>query len=310
MAMLDCSSTYPKDHSPAITVFTPTYNRAHTLPRVYESLSVQTFRDFEWVIVDDGSEDRTRELVDRWCAEANFPIRYEHQANRGKPSAFNRGVQLAEGALFAPIDSDDTFLPDGLATYERAWSSIPDKSGYAGIIGLCVDERGRIVGDRYPSSPLDVPYLETIYRYRVRGEKTAIFRTDVLRKFPFPENFKFVPEGVIWGRIGQEYVTRFINEPIRVYYQDSGNQVSNVRADRYPEGHALWHLTILNREIGYFRYAPKAFMRSAVHYTRFSLHTGTKSLLPAVQNPFARALVAVMFPLAYAVFQRDRIRGR
>ena len=80
------------------TVFTPTYNRASTLPRVYEGLKPQTFRDFEWLIVDDGSRDNTRELVQMWQAEACFPIRYIYQPNRGKPTAFNRGVQEAQGS--------------------------------------------------------------------------------------------------------------------------------------------------------------------------------------------------------------------
>ena len=84
---------------PLFTVFTPTFNRAHTLGRVYESLSSQTLRDFEWLIIDDGSTDGTDALVERFRQAASFPIRYEYQSNQGKNAAFNREVGLAQGEL-------------------------------------------------------------------------------------------------------------------------------------------------------------------------------------------------------------------
>ena len=93
------------------TVFTPTCNRCATLPRVYASLAAQTFRDFEWLIVDDGSTDCTAALVDKWTAQADFPIRYLRQENRGKHIASNRAVREARGELFLVLDSDDACVP-------------------------------------------------------------------------------------------------------------------------------------------------------------------------------------------------------
>src|SRR5229473_1606416 len=88
------------------TVFTPTFNRSQTLSRVYEGLRLQTFRDFEWLIVDDGSTDGTKELVEKWQTESAFLIRYIYQENQGKPAAFNHGVQEARGELFVTLDPD------------------------------------------------------------------------------------------------------------------------------------------------------------------------------------------------------------
>src|SRR5690554_1988606 len=110
-----------ENRAPAITVFTPTYNRAHTLPRLYQSLLDQIFRDFEWLIVDDGSTDGTKELVEGWIAEAAIQIRYIYQPNGGKHTAFNRGVREARSPLFASIDSDDMGLPHTLEAYFREW---------------------------------------------------------------------------------------------------------------------------------------------------------------------------------------------
>src|SRR5438874_2378327 len=93
------------------TVLTPTYNRANTLPRVYDSLRAQSFRDFEWLVLDDGSSDGTKSLIEDWQATSDFPIRYIYQENQGKPAAFNRGVQEASGELLLTLDSDDACVP-------------------------------------------------------------------------------------------------------------------------------------------------------------------------------------------------------
>ena len=103
------------------TVFTPTFNRAHTLHRVYTSLCSQTFTNFEWLVVDDGSEDGTEKLVMRWKKEAPFPVRYKKQKNSGKHMATNHGVSSARGELFVIADSDDEFLPNALKIFYDEW---------------------------------------------------------------------------------------------------------------------------------------------------------------------------------------------
>ena len=121
------------------TVFTPTYNRAHTLPRLYQSIRRQTVRDFEWVIVDDGSTDGTEALVRQWQQEGNdFPIRYFWQPNQHKKVAFNRGVREASAPWFVPIDSDDELLPDALEQFARMWATIPtaEQTRYCAVVGL------------------------------------------------------------------------------------------------------------------------------------------------------------------------------
>src|SRR3954466_3782814 len=99
------------------TVFTPSYNRAHLLPRVYESLEKQTFRDFEWLVVDDGSKDNTAQVIKELAAKASFPVRYVAKPNGGKPTAVNRGAQEAQGRLITILDSDDWFKPEALERF-------------------------------------------------------------------------------------------------------------------------------------------------------------------------------------------------
>lgn len=298
------------------TVFTPTYNRAHTLHRVYDSLRVQTFRDFEWIVGDDGSTDNTRELIENWSKEADFPIRYFYQENMGKHVAVNRGVQMACGELFLIADSDDALEPLALETYYRYWMDIPkeSRSEFSGIWALCQDTQGRIVGDCFPSSPFDSTPSEVFYRFRCRGEKAPCVRTDVMKEFPFPEDKikTYIPENLVWRRIAKKYKTRFINEALRIYYTDQPGYMRAFggKRVRYSYGGRQEHLMYLNEELAlWFRYAPHEFLRSAVHYARFSFHQGVplfqqwRDLHPST----ARILFLIGLPIALVVYLRDII---
>ncbi|MFQ5485005.1 MAG: glycosyltransferase family 2 protein [Desulfobacterales bacterium] len=263
------------------TVFTPTYNRAYTLHRVYESLISQTFRDFEWLIVDDGSTDNTRELVDQWKKEASFPIRYYWQENSGKDVAFNDGVQKAHGELFCPLDSDDACVPNALECIKWHWDSIPKekKNEFYSVTCLCVDQYGKIVGDKYPEDVFDSDALEIRYKYMIGGEKWGALRTDVLKEYPFPtiEGFKgSLMPGMAWSTISRKYKIRFINQALRIYYLNEALREDQLSRSISPKNNAprliIWFQFMLNNEIDWFRYAPKMFIRSAVNYARLSFH--------------------------------------
>jgi hypothetical protein len=266
-------------HQHTFTVFTPTYNRAHTLGQVYESLCTQTYKDFEWLIVDDGSTDNTPELVAGWQKEAPFLIRYFRQPNQGKHVAFNHGVKEAEGLLFLPLDSDDAIVPQALERLWHHWQAIPEekRDGFAAVTALCQDKNGRVVGERFPRDILDSDASELKHRYRVRGEKWGFTRTDLLRAQPYPEmpGARFVPESVVWIPIAAHHQTRFINEPLRIYHSSAGGQLSaaGLRRDHLI-GLAIWHLIALNFEAGWFWKDPLDLLRSGANYVRFSFLAG------------------------------------
>ena len=263
--------------SPKFTVFTPTYNRAHTLHRVYESLKAQSYKNFEWLVVDDGSTDGTYHLIEAWRKSSYFSIVYLQQPNYGKHIAFNRGVKLAKGELFLPIDSDDAFLPDSLEKMLYWWELIPAslRLKYTGIVTLCQFENAQVCGDLFAEHPLDTNALDLRYKYKKRGESWGFHRTEVLKKYPFPEDIsvRFIPENIVWDAIASKYQIRCINEPLRVFYQDSGNQITKAS----PHKKALvkdYFLQMLNRDLQYFKHDPKTFIKWAVLYVRYSLHAG------------------------------------
>ncbi len=300
-------------NTPLVTVFTPTFNRAHTLHRVYESLLKQTIKNFEWVVVDDGSTDNTDELIKKWQANSDFSIIYKQQPNYGKHIAFNRGVMLARGSLFLPIDSDDAFVPNALEKMLFWWQKIPDKEReqFTGIVTLCQFENGNICGDAFKEHPLDTNALELRYKYKKRGETWGFHRTEILKKYPFPEDIsvRFVPENIVWDAIAKDYKIRCINEPLRIFYQDSGNQITKAN----PKRKALvkdYFLQMMNRDFHYFWHDPFTFIKWALLYVRYSLHAGDFNFMKRARfnrwSIFILCLLAVIPGLFFYSFDNVR----
>jgi glycosyltransferase involved in cell wall biosynthesis len=296
----------------AFTVFTPAFNRAHTLPRVWGSLQAQTFRDFEWLIVDDGSTDGTAELVAAWAAESDLAIVYLRQENQGKHVAFNRGVAAARGEFFLTLDSDDACLPQALERLHQHWLAIPPerRQEFAGVSARCQDPEGRLLGRPLPAPLLDISALELRHGYHHQGELWGFTRTLVLRGFPYPEpaGARFVPEDLVWSPIAARYRTRFVDEPLRVYYTQGADRLtgSGPRPSHLP-GLTLWHQMVLNLEIPWLGRHPSYFMRSAVNYARFALGQGLSlaGQWRGLHNAQARALWLVGLPPGWLLYLRD-----
>ena len=211
-----------------LTVFTPTFNRADLLPRVYKSLLRQSYTDFEWIIVDDGSTDATQQIAEQWHAENKIAMRYFKQVNGGKHRAINKGVSEAKGVLFFITDSDD-YLPDNaLATVVNNYKMAKQKYAIAGVAGRRMFDDGSIVGaDNF--SELVCSSLDIRYKHDVSCDLVEVFETDVLREFPFPEidHEKFCPEALVWNRIALKYQLYFYNEGIYVTQYIAGGLTAN-----------------------------------------------------------------------------------
>jgi glycosyltransferase involved in cell wall biosynthesis len=258
-------------HPYVFTVFTPTYNRAHTLHRVYCSLRRQTFKDFEWLIVDDGSTDDTYQLVSRWIREAPFDIRYLRQANSGKHVAINRGVEQARGELFVIADSDDSFLSAALERFNFHWNAIPRRirHQFYAVACHCLDEQGHPVGKRFPFDPTDSNSEEMQFRYKIADEKWGVQRTDVLKQYPFPEiKTTCLPESYIWNRIAKKYKARFVNEYLRIYHQDAGNRIMQQSIMEMADRRFFYADSMNLSSSEWFKFDPVRFIKTGVQYVR------------------------------------------
>lgn len=308
------------------TVFTPTYNRADTLHRPYESLLNQTFDDFEWVIVDDYSTDGTPEFVEDLISrdEASFPIRFfegaEWYDEPGKPRAHNLGVEQARGELFVPLDSDDECIPEALERFDHHWRSIPDsiRSEFSGVTCLCQDQHGEVVGDVFPAPIMDVKSHEMEHVFKRPGERWGFQRTELLRDnpFPTPEGERYVPEQVVWSRLSDEYKLRFVNEPLRIYWREEEETEAisdEVNPAKHAAGHVLLHQTILNFELQnrYVINRPFHFVKSGANLTRFSLHANEslRDQYTSLNRTNARLFWLLCLPIGIAAYLRDRVRS-
>lgn len=191
-----------------VTIFTPIYNRANIVEQLYFSLLNQTNHDFEWLIIDDGSDDQIDELIDGWIKKGNasFTIRFYRQENGGKHRAINRGVQLAKGGAFFIVDSDDYLTNDALELVHKWWKDVEEDEDFAGISGLRGNKKGEIIGER-PSfeAYIDATNMER-GQYGLWGDKAEVYKTSVLKKYPFPEiaGENFLTESVVWDRIADD----------------------------------------------------------------------------------------------------------
>lgn len=229
------------------TVFTPTYNRGYIIEKLYRSLRQQTFLDFEWIVVDDGSTDNTEELFAQLLLADNFfPIRYVKTENGGKHRAINQGVSMAVGELFFIVDSDDCLPEDALQAISEVESTIPEGSKhlFCGVCGQKGYIGGGAVGSSYEGEMRDLTMLERT-AHGISGDKAEVFYTPILRRYPFPEfpGEKFMTECVVWDKIAADgYKMRFFNRVIYLceYLPDGLTAHESDLFRKNPGGHGLY----------------------------------------------------------------------
>ena len=241
------------------TVFTATYNRGYLLQQLYESLLRQTFRDFEWIIVDDGSTDNTETIVKKLQAQEHFfPIIYKKQQNGGKHRAWNQALKMAAGELFFGCDSDDYLTDDALEIADKMEKTIPytEKRTFAGVCGLKAYKNSQIVGTTYINAEyVDFTYLERIQN-KLTGDKAEVFYTSVWKQYNYYEfeGENFLTESTSLFRMAEDGLKiRFFNNILKIieYLPGGVTATSRQKFINNPKG---WGLSISqNIKYGLYR---------------------------------------------------------
>lgn len=294
-----------------ITIFIPTYNRAHTLNRTLASIACQLYQDIEVIIIDDGSTDGTADIVTAWASKQPFPVIYRKQLNQGKFAAHNHALRLASGELFLLLDSDDQLAPNIISYIAEFWGllSNEEKQTLAGIEGLCVDIDGDVVGSKYPIDFMISNYFEIRYFYHVGGDKKLALRTDLVRTYPYPQfsGETFIRDDILWKRISESYDTIYVNQPFQIveYQKDGLSQTVFHNRVKNPQGFRYYYHEELGRES---KLIPLAVRLDAYHrFIRYSLHC--KITLKQQWREVPSILVwLLMFPKGFFKYYSDRFR--
>lgn len=231
-----------------LTIFTPTYNRANMLMRVYHSLMSQSNYDFEWLIIDDGSSDNTAPVVERFNS-TKFDIVYYKQSNGGKHTAYNRALKMARGEYFFCLDSDDWLA-------ENAVQNIITKicpMGVKFVLAYKEDQIGKRLSDEFPENVQQIDLFKLNNQYHCNGEFSIIFRTDFARRFPFPvfEGEKFITEAVVYDRMALDESVALLPKVITICeYQEEGlSKNLNHIMKKNPAGYCLYFMQRIDLQI-------------------------------------------------------------
>ena len=276
-----------------LTVFTPTYNRAYIINRLYESLQRQEIHNFEWLVVDDGSVDNTKELVGKWIKEDKIPIRYIYQQNQGMHGAHNTAYRNIDTELNTCIDSDDYMPDDAVEKIISFWKKYGSKK-YAGIIGLDATSDGKLIGDPFPEE-LKATTLRGYYEnLHGRGDKKMIYRTEVIKKYPpYPlfEDERYVGLAYLYNMIDVDYQLLVSNHVyVIVEYQDDGSSRSMWKQYwKNPKGFAFLRKFDMMQTKSW-----KRKIQNNIHYVSHSIRSKNRYFL--VESPMKWLTLVCIIP--------------
>lgn len=274
-----------------LTVFTPTYNRAYCLHQVYESLLRQTCKDFEWLIIDDGSSDGTEELVAGWIAGRHMPIKYILQNNQGMHGAHNTAYEQIETELNVCIDSDD-YMPDDAVEHIVAFWSRNRSDKVCGFVGLDAYSDGSIVGSNLPEHLTSSTLFDLYHKHGVTGDKKLVYRTSLTKLYPYPlfDGEKYVGLDYKYHLLNQQYELLLLNEVLChvEYLPDGSSRNMLMQYRKNPQGFAFYRKSLMKLPFGsrVFKY------RQAVHYVSSSLLSRNKRWL---QEAPSKVLILLAF---------------
>ena len=278
-----------------LTIFTPTYNRAYVLDNLYLSLCIQTNKDFEWLIIDDGSTDNTKEKIQNWIAEKKIRIRYVYQKNAGKSAAHNRALELTQTELFVCVDSDDQLHENAVQIVLEEWGKLKKKSEWevGGMVAFREKGDGTPITQYQGKSDYKIGKLKEFYdRKIISGDTMLIFDISKVGSLRFPvfEGEKFVPEAYLYDQFDQ--ISAFMIVPQYIYvceYLEDGYTQNMARLiAKNPKG----YLAYIEQRVKYDNDI-KNVICDTIRYVAIAVCAKKKHIIKSAYNPFC---AFVMYP--------------
>ena len=308
-----------------VTVLTPTYNRGDLLSRCHDSLCRQSDKDFEWIVVDDGSTDDTEKKVKSWMADivteddhtisghskrGEIPMLYIQQPNGGKHRALNHGVAKACGEMTLILDSDDYLANDTIAIIHQIFETMPSETALGGIAARKAHFDGNLIGRHYSWAVKDLSLLDYRYRQNRKGDMCEVYLTKVMRDYPFPEieGEKFCPEALVCNRIATNYLLRYIPDVVYhcEYLKDGlSSNITKIRMES-PVASMITYAELSRYDIPFMQRA-----KAAINYHRFAFCRNLKLPISGIDmnKPVELPIISHWWcwtkPLGWAMHKRD-----
>jgi glycosyltransferase involved in cell wall biosynthesis len=295
-----------------ITVFTPTYNRAKNLKALYRSLLTQTYTDFEWIIVDDGSNDDTKDLIQSFIDQNKINICYRYQKNSGKHIAINYGARIASGHLFFVVDSDDFLTPDSLERFTFHWNKLENlprdiRDNIIGLAGNRARPNGEVIGGNPGYSILDTDLVDYRFNRKILGDKAEMYLTQIVKDNPFPhfEGETFCPEALVFYRLAQNgKMLRFFDENIYISeYLEGGLSLDGLKTLKRGLTASLLSYADV---VGFNNISALTRIKYAILFWRFSFLDSSRTALKK-SRMLPSPIYILLYPIGYIFYLKDSL---
>ena len=295
------------------TIFTPTFNRAEKLHRVYNSLIGQKNKNFEWLIVDDGSTDNTKEIINKYVEENLIKINYIYQENQGKQAAWNTAITHAKYDYFIGIDSDDEIIVDGLEQIDRLLNKISLTNNICAIRFNAISKSTNdISGTPFKEEGVH-SWKKEVFEWNVRGEKLDVWKTEILKKnlYPIEEKIKFIPEIWLYSTLtSQGYLFYYSNQKIRVFwdteFENDGDRLTLASIKKHAVGQSIARKTLINSCLDMILVNPKIYIKHLIRYTECNLYQKSSPFL-GICDWKIRLLIILFYPISYYLYKRSQV---
>ena len=298
------------------TVFSPCYNSEKFIRRTFESLKNQTFKNFEWLVIDDCSSDATLDILNQLKQESEITINLvKNNSNKMLAYNCNLAVTLAKGKFFIFLGHDDELVPLALQRFHEVWTNIPSykKNNLVGMMSNCQDEQGFFVHDELPEPPVITDFFNIYHNFGIKGEKCFCYLTEIIYKQNFSKVDKYVPENVFLMNISDQYNTYFFNENLRIYHTKHESFSNSLHAQdriRYPIGMRYEKLQDLNRRAQKLKQHPILFIKTIINFIRFTFHSDilVRHSLQEISSTTIKIIAIFLLPVSRLLYFNDKIR--
>jgi len=288
------------------TVFTPVFNCENTISKVHQSLLKQTFKDFEWLIINDGSTDKSHEVIHKIIETSPLKIQYvNNEKNQHKMGCFIQSIGLAKGEFLLTFDGDDECVPEALSTFDNEYNTIPEemKPKVGAVTVLCIDQNNELIGKHFPKSPYYCNTFKAKMLKEISGEKWGFTKTDILKGMkvnPSIFNSGLIPESLIWNLVAKEgYLTKCVNIKLRIYHTDVEDSLSSSSMASTAFGTSLISISQLNWFLkDFFFTSPIFFLKSCYFLLRSSNYQDrtAKDYISSIDSFWAKSTIGILWP--------------